>query len=217
MLFRSGAGLAATTLQAGWIGWGWALAAAYTRNQAGALDSGGMTPLAFQSWPQPEAGRGGAVDSWGLAGFWQSLNGGWLPAISAGWGLNRNRYARSGPHRAAPLLEAESRSWMVGLNWFDPIGADSELGVAIGAPVGMSAYRNPSGERGAADGALMLEAWLQWPVSDWLTITPGLFWLPRPRGQLTAAGTAWDSTPLPLGDGADFSAFGALVKLRLRF
>ena len=33
----SGAGLAASTLQAGWIGSGWAVALAYTRNQAGAI------------------------------------------------------------------------------------------------------------------------------------------------------------------------------------
>ena len=35
--------------------------------------------------------------------------------------------------------------------------------------------------------------------------------------ELTAAGTAWDTTPLPLGHGARLSAFGGLVKLRLRF
>jgi len=213
----SGAGKAATTLQAGWIGPGWVVAAAYTRNQAGALDSGGMTPLARQSWPEPEPGLGGVVDSWGLSGFWQPAQGGWLPAITAGWGFNRNRYDRSGPHRASPSLAAESQSWMVGLNWFDPVGASSELGLAIGAPVFVTAYRNPAGERGAADRSLLLEAWLQLQASDWLTVTPSLFWLPRPRGQLTAAGTAWDTTPLPLGHGARLSAFGGLVKLRLRF
>ena len=69
---------------------------------------------------------------------------------------------------------------MVGLNWFDPVGANSELGLAIGAPAFVTAYRNPAGERGAA-------------------------------------GTAWDTTPLPLGHGARLSAFGGLVKLRLRF
>lgn len=213
----SAAGLAASTLQAGWIGSGWAVAATYTRNQAGATDSGSLTPLVRQSWPEPEAGRAGAVDSWGLSGFWQPAGGGWWPAFSAGWGLNRNRYDRSGPHRASPWLAAESQSWMVGLNWFDVVGTDSELGVAIGSPAFATAYRNPAGERGAADGSLLLETWLKLPATDWLSISPGLFWLPRPRGQLTAAGTAWDTTPLPLGHGARLSAFGALLKLRLRF
>jgi len=213
----SGAGLAASTLQAGWIGSGWAVALAYTRNQAGATDSASLTPLVRQSWPEPEAGLGGAVDSWGLSGFWQPASGGWWPAFSAGWGFNRNRYARSGPHRASPQLALESQSWMVGLNWFDVVGTDSEWGIAIGFPVLATAYRNPAGERGTADGSLMLETWLQWPASDWLTISPGLFWLPRPRGQLTAAGSSWTTTPLPLGHGATFSAFGALLKLRLRF
>jgi hypothetical protein len=62
-----------------------------------------------------------------------------------------------------------------------------------------------------------MELWYRLQPTDWLTITPGVFWLPRPRGQLTAAGTAWDSTPLPLGQGASFSAFGAVLKLRFRF
>ncbi len=213
----SGGGLAAATLQLGWLGAGWAVAGAYTRNQAGALDSGGMTPLARQSWPQPIPGQGGAVDSWGLSGFWQPSHRGWMPALNLGWGLNRNRYARSGPNRAAPLLAAESQSWMVGLNWFDVLSADSELGVAIGAPVFVTAFRNPDGERGAADGSLLMEAWYRYQATDWLTISPGLFWLPRPRGQLSAAGTRWDTTPLPFGRGASFSALGALLKLRFRF
>ena len=213
----SAGGLAAGTLQAGWLGAGWAVAGAYTRNQAGALDAGGMTPLARQSWPQPRPGLGGAVDSWAVSGFWQPASGGWIPAVNVGWGLNRNRYDRSGPNRAAPLLAAESQSWMVGLNWFDVLTADSELGFAIGAPVFVTAYRNAAGERGAADASPLMELWYRYQASDWLTISPGLFWLPRPRGQLSAAGSSFDSTPLPLSRGARFSALGALLKLRFRF
>jgi hypothetical protein len=213
----SAGGLAAGTLQAGWIGSGWAVAGAYTRNQAGALDASGMTPLARQSWPQPLPGLGGAVDSWAVSGFWQPATAGWIPSLNVGWGLNRNRYDRTGPNRAAPLLAAESQSWMVGLNWFDVLTADSELGFAIGAPVFVTAYRNPAGERGAADSSLLMELWYRYQASDWLTISPGLFWLPRPRGQLSAAGSSFDSTPLPLSRGERFSALGALLKLRFRF
>jgi hypothetical protein len=166
---------------------------------------------------QPRPGLGGAVDSWAVSGFWQPASGGWIPAVNVGWGLNRNRYDRSGPNRAAPLLAAESQSWMVGLNWFDVLTADSELGFAIGAPVFVTAYRNAAGERGAADGSPLMELWYRYQASDWLTISPGLFWLPRPRGQLSAAGSRFDSTPLPLGRDASFSALGALLKLRFRF
>jgi hypothetical protein len=213
----SGAGLAAGTLQVGWLGSGWAVAGAYTRNQAGALNSGAMTPLARQSWPLPLPGQGGAVDSWGVSGFWQPASSGWIPALNLGWGFNHNRYDRSGPNRAAPLLAARSQSWMVGLNWSDVLTADSELGFAIGAPVFVTAFRNAAGERGAADASPLMELWYRYQASDWLTISPGLFWLPRPRGQLSAAGSSFDSTPLPLGRGARFSALGALLKLRFRF
>lgn len=213
----SGGGPAAATLQAGWLGQSWAVAGTYTRNLAGAVDVAGTTPLARQSWPQPLPGLGGAVDSWAVSGFWQPIAAGWIPAINLGWGLNRNRYAGAGPNRAAPLLAAHSQSWMVGFNWYDVLTIDSELGLAIGMPVFVTAYRNPAGERGAADGSLVMEAWYRYQATDWLTISPGVFWLPRPRGQLSAAGTRFDSTPLPLGRGASFSALGALLKLRFRF
>ena len=113
--------------------------------------------------------------------------------------------------------DLESQSWMLGLNWYDLLVSGSELGFAIGSPVFVTRYRNPAGEQGAADGSLQMELWTRLQVTDWLTITPGVFWLPRPRGQLTAAGSAWDSTPLPLGRGAGFSALGAVLKLRFRF
>lgn len=216
-LFTAGSA-GASTLQIGYQAESWALAAVYTVNQAGALDKPGMTPLAAQSWPDPALG-GGHVHSLGLTGYWQPLNSGWLPAISLGWGHNRNVFDDGGSRAAGPRppQAAESHSWMVGLNWTDVLLNGSELAVAIGSPVFLTRYRNPDGQEGAADHAPQLELWYRIQATDWLTITPGLFWLPRARGQLSANGTAWDSTPLPLGRGASFSALGGVLKLRFRF
>lgn len=215
-LFSAGS-RGATTLQLGYQAGSWAAAAVYTVNQAGALDRAGMTPLAAQAWPRPQPGLAGHVNAFALTGFWLPLRSGWFPALTLGWGFNQAVFTGAGASAARPPQLAESQSWMVGLNWYDLLVSGSELGFAIGSPVFLTRYRNPAGEQGAADGSLQMELWYRLQATDWLTITPGLFWLPRPRGQLTAAGSAWDSSPLPLGRGASFSALGAVLKLRFRF
>ncbi|MCX5969494.1 MAG: iron uptake porin [Cyanobacteria bacterium] len=211
------AAVGAATAQLGYLGRGWGLAAAYTYNQAGAYDRAASTPLAAQSWPKLEEGLGGYVHSYGLSAFWQPLRRGWIPSINLGWGLSRNVYDQDGPYAASSLLAGTSQSWMLGLNWSDAFDSGSELGMAIGSPQFMTRYTNPAGEQGADDQALMLEFWYRYQATDWLSITPGLFWLPRPRGQLTASGSEWNSTPLPRSQGSSFGALGALLKLRFRF
>ena len=211
------ASVGAATAQLGYLGRGWGVAAAYTYNQAGAYDRSAITPLAAQTWPKLQPGLGGHVDSYGLSAFWQPLRPGWIPAINLGWGLNRNVYDHDGPDAASRLLAASSQSWMLGLNWSEAFNSGSELGLAIGSPLGLTRYTNPAGEQGADDQALMMEIWYRYQATDWLSITPGLFWLPRPRGQLTASASDWDSTPLPRSQGSSFHAFGAVLKLRFRF
>jgi hypothetical protein len=217
-LFSAGS-RGASSLQLGYQAGSWAAAAIYTLNQAGALDRAGLTPLAAETWPSSQPGLGGHVHAFALTGFWVPLRSGWFPALTLGAGFNRADYSGEDGTvggRRPPQL-AESQSWMVGLNWYDVLVSGSELAFAIGSPVSVSRYRNAEGQQGAADRSLQMELWYRLQPTDWLTITPGVFWLPRPRGQLTAAGTAWDSTPLPLGQGASFSAFGAVLKLRFRF
>ena len=215
-LFSAGSS-GASTLQVGYQAGNWAAAAAYTVNQAGALDRPGMTPLAAESWPRSRSGLGGHVHSFGLNGFWQPPTNGWMPSITLGWGYNANVFSGDGTAGIRAPQVAESQSWMVGLNWYDVLLSGSELAFAIGTPVSVSRYRNPDGQEGAADQAIQMELWCRLQATDWLTVTPGVFWLPRPRGQLTAAGSTWDSNPLPLGRGASFSALGAVLKLRIRF
>ena len=214
----------ANTLQIGHQGGNWAAAATYTHNQADAFDRAGMTPLTTQTWPGRGRGLGGHVNSLGLTAFWQPQTSPWLPAITMGWGFNSNVYtdaidadAVAGGLAQRPPLLARSQSWMVGLNWYDVMLSGSELAFAIGSPVFLTAYRNPDGQAGSADAAVQLELWYRFQATDQLTLTPGLFWLPRPRGQLTAAGSDWDSNPLPLGRDATLSALGAVLKVRFRF
>lgn len=49
------------------------------------------TPL----WQEIQPSRGvdnGFTHSFALSGYWQPFRSGWLPSISAGWGLNRGIY-----------------------------------------------------------------------------------------------------------------------------
>jgi len=209
----------AATLQVGYEGRTWSVAGVYTHNQAGARQNEIITPLAAETWPSLEPGLAGSVTSFGLSGYWDPTPtaADWLPVISLGWGWNRNHYNVSGPNAASPLLAADSQSWMAGLEWRDVLDDGNNLGLAVGQPKLLTRFVNPSGQGGAFDSSWLMEAWYRIQVSNGLSLTPAIFWLPRPRGQLTRAGTSWDDAVLPTGKGATLGVWGAVVKATFRF
>lgn len=85
---------------------------------------------------------------------------------------------------------------MVGLEWKDVLAEGNNLGLAVGQPKLLTRFVNPSGQGGAFDSSWLMEAWYRVAVSPALSLTPAIFWLPRPRGQLTQAGTSWDDAVL---------------------
>jgi hypothetical protein len=213
----SAEGEGATTLQLGYAGPNWAIAGAYTLNQAGARQDEIITPLSAQTWPSLRPGLGGSVQAFGLSGYFDPIGSGWWPAVSVGWGFNQNHYDLSGPYAASPLLKAQSQSWMVGLEWQDVLDQGNNLGIAIGQPKFLSQFRNNNGESGADDASWAFEAWYKIQISDNLAVTPAIFWLPRPRGQLTQADSAWDDPTLPTSKGASLGVLGIVVKATFRF
>jgi hypothetical protein len=83
---------------------------------------------------------------------------------------------------------------------------------------------------------VVLEAWYKWQVTDTISITPSVFWLSRPLGQLTPGGPvapggllasnaanlpanlAGNFTPAGAPDwSAGFGIFGALIQTVIRF
>ena len=84
----------------------WNLTAAYTRNGQRALLRG--TPLASQLAADC---RDGAIHSWSLAGYWQPANAGWIPSISAGWGLDRFAFATTGECGCAGRCATRRWDW----------------------------------------------------------------------------------------------------------
>lgn len=206
------------TLQLGYVGRNWSVAGVYTYNQAGARQDEIITPLAAQTWPAWRAGLNGSVNAFGLSGYWDPTTPvDWLPAISLGWGFNQNVYNVSGPNAASPMLAVQSQSWMVGLEWKDVLDDGNNLGLAVGQPKFLTSFVNNNGQSGAFDSSWLLEAWYKVQLTDALALTPAIFWLPRPRGQLTQAGTAWSDALLPTGAGATLGVFGMVLKATFRF
>jgi len=208
----------AATLQLGYVGNNWAVAGVYTYNQAGARQDEIITPLSAQTWPNDSQGLNGTVNAFGLSGYWDpTTSADWLPAISLGWGFNQNLYNLSGPYAASPFLAAQSQSWMLGLEWKDVLDDGNNLGLAVGQPKFLTSFTNNNGQSGAFDSSWHLEAWYKIQVTDSLALTPAVFWLPRPRGQLTQAATAWTDPTLPTSSGATLGVVGAVIKATFRF
>jgi len=181
------------TVQIGYTAKQWGAAATYSRIQNGNDLITYATTFALDSFSQA-----GLTHAFGFSGYWQPAQAGGLPSISAGWGLNSTSYNGDVDREG---LVATSQSWSVGLEWQDVLGAGNALGMAVGQPTFATSLE---GGDTPDDGNLALEWWIQWQVSDAISVTPALFYLSRPYGQDTPAGRS-------------FHQLGALIKTSFRF
>ncbi|MCP9834692.1 MULTISPECIES: iron uptake porin [unclassified Cyanobium] len=181
------------TVQIGYAKEQWGLAAIYSRIQSG-VGVPGTTPFTGLTY---EANPNSRTDAFGVSGYWQPAESGWIPSISAGWGLNGTSYDTA----QAPGALRTSQSWMVGLQWDDAFIKGNALGMAVGQPVFATALDDGQTPQ---DGNFAWEWWYKWQVTDNISVTPALFYLSRPLGQ--------DTTP-----GTTFRQLGGLVKTTFRF
>ncbi len=193
------------TVQIGYGGQNFGLAAAYnyTSDFRGALYSGNATPLASYF------GRLDGTNSVGISGYWQPSNSGLIPSISAGWGINT---AGSENDSARGFGTVTSQSWYVGLQWADAFIKGNALGMAVGQATFVTGIENSSvTEDGIAisnrpnDGNYAWEWWYKFQVTDNISVTPAIFYLSAPLGQLQKEG------------GDSFNNFGGLVKTTFKF
>lgn len=200
------AGGQTNTLQLAYTRPRWNLTAAYTRNGQRALLRG--TPLASQLAADS---RDGAIHSWALAGYWQPAYAGWMPSISAGWGLDRFAFATL---PVAGLSGVRTSSWSVGLNWSDVLSSGNSVTLSVGAPAHVI---HLEGVEAVDDSGVALEASSLIPISDSFSLTPAVFWLSRPRGAM--GGTASLAEALRPGSeaAASLGVWGGLVRATLRF
>ncbi|WP_254945789.1 iron uptake porin [Cyanobium sp. AMD-g] len=181
------------TVQIGYAKEQWGLAAIYSRIQSG-VGVPGTTPFTGLTF---EANPNSRTDAFGVSGYWQAANSGWIPSISAGWGLNGTSYNTA----QAPGALRTSQSWMVGLQWDDAFVKGNAFGMAVGQPIFATALADGQTPQ---DGNVAWEWWYKWQVTDTISVTPALFYLSRPLGQ--------DTTP-----GNTIRQLGGLVKTTFRF
>ncbi|MEB3195030.1 MAG: hypothetical protein VKO19_07915 [Cyanobacteriota bacterium] len=187
----------------------WNLTAAWTRNGQRALLRG--TPLASQLAAEA---RGGAVQSWSLAGYWQPLMAGWIPAISGGWGEDRFAFTTD---PVAGLTGVRTSSWSVGLSWSDAFGPGNSVMLALGVPAHVTGLRG-LGEVSVNDSGLALEMATRIRLSDAFSITPAVFWLTRPRGAMGGTTSLQQALgPEARADDTSLGVWGGLLRGTLRF
>jgi Carbohydrate-selective porin, OprB family. len=187
------------TVQIGYQTDTWGLAALYSSIQNGNDIIVYGTTFALESFTNK-----GTTSAFALSGYWQPEESGWIPSISAGWGINSTFYNGSvynDPSVDASRLVTTSQSWSVGLDWTDVFIRGNNAGMAVGQPVFATALESGDTPR---DGNDVWEWWYQFQVTDNISITPALFYLSRPYGQDTPAGDT-------------FNQFGGLVKTQFLF
>jgi hypothetical protein len=172
----------------------WGVAAIWSRVQPETQSVPGATPFVQSAINRTSEAL---TSAWGLSAFWQPLRSGWLPSISAGWGINSTTYSTAQPQGSL----STSQSWMVGLQWSDVFAKGNDVGFAVGQPVFATALTDGASPN---DGNYVWEWWTTFQLTDNITITPALIYLSRPLGQVTPAGQS-------------FSQFGGLVKTTFRF
>jgi hypothetical protein len=207
------------TLQLAYTGKGWNITGAYTYNSAGVNIAG--TPLSQALLPNVYNGNGsGRVNSWSVAGYWQPLENGWFPSLSAGWGYNDYQYGGTVDSTTLLVDSAASQSWYVGLNWRDLFAKGNALGFAVGQPTFITSLTGLDGDDiDTNDGNYAFEVYYKFQVTDNIAVTPSLFWLSRPRGALTTAGSSASTviTDPSFSDGDDLGTLGGLIQTTFRF
>ncbi|MFM7512557.1 MAG: iron uptake porin [Cyanobium sp.] len=181
------------TVQLGYSNDQWGLAAIYSRIQNGNDLIAYGTNFVLNSFSNP-----GTTNAYGLSGFWQPAQAGWIPSVSAGWGLNSTNYSGSIDNKG---LVSTSQSWSVGLQWQDAFAKGNALGMAVGQPTFATRLE---GNASPDDGNFAWEWWYKFQVTDNIAIAPALFYLSRPLGGDTPSGES-------------FRQLGGLVKTSFRF
>jgi len=198
------------TVQVGYAASNWGAAVAY--NYSNGVGPASGTPLAVLGGSTLANAKGGkaifdTVNSVGLSAYWQPTTTGWIPSVSAGWGLNGYNESNG----AFAFNGATSNSWYVGLQWSDAFIKGNALGMAFGQPT----FVTNSGSFGGTphDAGYAWEWWYKFQVTDNISVTPAIYYLSNPLGQ---AGFVEAQVNRTAGDAA-LTNFGGIIKTTFKF
>ncbi|NQV09797.1 MAG: iron uptake porin, partial [Cyanobacteria bacterium] len=204
--------LSTGTVQLAYTGNRWAISAAYTYSQNQGPNMGtplARTPINFVNGALTNLSL--KTNAYSINGYWQPYNTGWIPSISAGWGINSyssNNFDGGPGVGSLSTNGLISQSWFTGLNWKDAFIKGNELGVAVGqAPFitsfgGNNGYKNLYGST-PGDSNFISELWYKFQVTDNISVTPAVFYISNLVGQQAESG--------------GLNNFGALVKTTFKF
>ncbi len=202
------------TGQIAYTGSNFGIAAAYTYSSGGAgLYPGNGTPLAFALQTSANA-----TNSVGISAYWQPTNSGWIPSISTGWGINTSNYNNvlGTLVSTTGITKSTSQSWYVGLQWSDVFIKGNSAGMAVGQPTfltSVTAANLPGipSRSAVIDGNYAWEWWYKFQVTDNISVTPALYYLSAPLGQLSKNIGGLPNT------GSEFNNFGGFLKTTFKF
>ncbi len=181
------------TVQIGYTDEQWGLVATYSYIQNANDLFVYATNFTLDSFQNP-----GDTSAFGLSAYWQPAESGWIPSISAGWGINSTNYNNTVQDQG---LVSTSQSWSVGLQWEDAFMKGNALGMAVGqAPFATSLKDGETPN----DSNYVWEWWYKVQVTDKIAVTPALFYLSRPFGGDTPSGKS-------------FNQLGGLIKTSFSF
>jgi hypothetical protein len=204
------------TVQFGYAGSNWGAAATYNYSNGvgpasgtpGSILAGGIVLGNGQS-----IGFADSMNSVGLSAYWQPSTSGWVPSVSAGWGIN----GYSSANTLADFDGVQSQSWYVGLQWADAFIKGNALGMAVGQPTFITSFGNNTDVKNALgnspqDGNYAWEWWYKFQVTDNISVTPAIFYLSNPLGQV-----GFQSNLGTTNSGAALNNFGGILKTTFKF
>ena len=113
---------------------------------------------------------GKSLNGVSIAGFWEPLDSGWVPSISAGYGYYDGG---TGIASATSTQTITTQSWMVGLQWKDVLLKGNNAGFAFG----QAPFSTDSGLGVSSSQSMMYEFFYKYQVSDNISVTPAFFWV----------------------------------------
>jgi len=204
------------TLQFGGRGTNWGVAALYRYGTCGTNLRDG-TPLATAALPCNNAagataaingGYAASTNSLGLGAFWQPKQTGWIPSVSLGWGYTGFTYqplSRAAANNINSVLSAQS--WAAMFQWDDAFAKGNAAGFAFGQGVMATSLRAPG--TFPDDSNYAFEWFYRFRVSDNISVTPSIFYLSNPHGQIMNG--------VPGTPNSFMNNVGALVQTQFKF
>jgi hypothetical protein len=189
--------------QIGGAGEHWALTGAYRYGQCGTnIRSGTQYTYDNSKAKCSDLGGSAATNSVAIIGYWQPSESGWIPSISAGWGITGYSQYDDGFNFDGPT----ANSWYVGLQWDDAFIKGNALGMAVGQPTFITRAKDGSNNT-PNDGNYAWEWWYKFQVTDNISVTPAIFYLSQLEGQFAKQGSNNNS----------LTNFGGLIKTTFKF